>query len=197
MKKMILTLALAATTALAACGGGGTAATTAAPTTTAAPETTAPETKAPETTAAPETTEAETTAPETTEAETTAAETKADAADTDAVEEEELLAEVAEVIDGAIGEEEKITGVALEDGDLVIKVDMAGVTGPIPAADIAESRVSSITDNLLEMEDKYTRSWQNVIVDFGSLGKATLTPDMIVDGDFGKYYEFEPGILKR
>lgn len=117
-------------------------------------ETTKVETSAPiETTKAAETT---TVAPteETTEV---AEETTVSEAETATeLTEEEYVAKVEEAIDGDVGQNEKITGVALADRVLTINVDVSKSNDnaqiKFPLEEIALSRASSITDSLLELD---------------------------------------------
>ena len=105
---------------------------------------------------------------------------------------EEYLSQVKESIEGAVGSNEEIKDVVLEDKVLTIFVDIsqANVNAPIefPLEEIAVSRASSITDEILGMD---TNFWQKVVVDFGDIGTVTNTKDEIINGDFGDYFDIK------
>ena len=108
----------------------------------------------------------------------------------------DLVAAVEEAIDGAVGEGEKITGVDFDGKDLKITVDLSGVNGPFSPADIAIARISSITDEILALDDTYYNTWETVTVDFGGVGKATLDKSMVKDQGFGRFFDFPDSVLK-
>lgn len=113
------------------------------------------------------------------------------------VSDEELIAKVKEVIAGQVGEGEVITDVAFDGSNLTVYVDMSGAdTKMFSARDISLSRISSITDQILDLDDSYTNTWETITVDFGEVGKAELNKGMIKNGGLGKYFEFSDDILK-
>lgn len=61
--------------------------------------------------------------------------------------------------------------------------------------DIAVLRASSITDDFLEL-DNYYDLWNEVVVDFGDIGKVTRSKDDIVAGEFGDYFKKGFGLCK-
>lgn len=147
-------------------------------------------TKADETTTVAPTEETTEVAEETTEV---AEETTVSEAETATeLTEEEYVAKVEEAIDGDVGQNEKITGVALADRVLTINVDVSKSNDnaqiKFPLEQIALSRASSITDSLLELD---TSMWDKVVVDFGDVGTVTKTTDDIVDSEYGKYFEID------
>ena len=105
---------------------------------------------------------------------------------------EEYLSQVKESIDDAIGSNEEIKDVVLEDEVLTIFVDIsqANVNAKIefPLEEIAVSRASSITDKILSID---TNFWQKVVVDFGDIGTVTNTKDEVINGDFGDYFDIK------
>lgn len=112
------------------------------------------------------------------------------------VDEEELISSVKEAIDGSVGEKEKITDVKFDGTDLKVVVDLSEAdTSILSAKEIAESRISSITDSILALEDKYYNTWETVTIDFGEEGKATLDKSMVKDQGYGKFFEVPMGIL--
>lgn len=110
---------------------------------------------------------------------------------------DDLVPAVEAAIEGTVGEGEEITGVTFDGSDLKITVDMSGAkTDMFPVKDIAESRISSITDAILELNDSYYNLWETITIDFGTVGSATLDKTIVVDDGFGKYFDFPVGILK-
>ena len=89
----------------------------------------------------------------------------------------EFLDKVKEQIAGSVDTvNEHITDVTLKEKDLYITVDLSKVNSePLTIEDIAISRVGSITDSLFDMEEKYLKMWNTVTIDFGKVGKTTLT----------------------
>ena len=112
------------------------------------------------------------------------------------VDNDTLINAVEEAIEGQVGNDEKITGVAFDGKDITITVDISGAdTSLFSAEEIAESRMSSITDAILKLDNSYFNSWETITLDFGSTGKATLDKSMIKDEGIGKYFDFPAGIL--
>ena len=110
---------------------------------------------------------------------------------------DELLDEVRKAIDGTVGDGEYIREVSFDGEDLTITVDLDEVepdTGTV--RDLALVRVSSITDEILDLDDSYLNTWDRVIVDFGSVGKIVLDKDLIRNNGFGKYFDFTDDMLK-
>ena len=121
----------------------------------------------------------------------TGEEIKSDA-DPDAgkVDRSELISAVEKAIEGAVADDEKITGVDFDGENLTVFVDLSGTDTSILSADlIAESRTGSITDDILDLEDKYYNTWQTVTVDFGNVGKITFNKGDVRMSPVGKYFE--------
>ena len=109
----------------------------------------------------------------------------------------DLVSKVKEVIDDAVGENEKITDVVLNDSTLTICVDLSEAnTSILSAKDIALMRISSITDEILDLDDNYTNTWETIVIDFGKEGKAQLNKSMIVNSGYGKYFDYTDDILQ-
>ena len=111
----------------------------------------------------------------------------------------ELIRAVREAIDGAVGEGEKIADVQFDGKNLTVVVDLTNaktnLVGITPR-DIALSRLSSITDDILDLDDKYFNTWDTITLDFGSAGKAMFDKSLVVDQGFGKFFNFSGDILK-
>ena len=100
-------------------------------------------------------------------------------------------------IDGAVGEGEEIQSVEYDGNNLIVRVDMSGAnTSVFSVRDIALSRISSITDNILELGDSIYNSWETITIDFGSVGKAVLDKSMVKDQGYGKFFDFPDSILE-
>ena len=120
-------------------------------------------------------------------------ETNQDAGTVDA---DDLISAVREAIDGAIGVDEKIVDVSFDGSNLSIAVDLGSPDAKIPAKYIAISRISSITDNILKLGDKYYNTWETITIDFGNEGKAVLDKSLVTDQGFGKFFNINDDILK-
>ncbi|MDE5620783.1 MAG: hypothetical protein K2I80_09795 [Ruminococcus sp.] len=102
---------------------------------------------------------------------------------------ESFVNAVEEVIQGAVGSDEYITDVALTDDTLTISVDLSKAdTTIVPLEDLAVARASSITDDFLELEE-YEYLWNEVIINFGDLGKVKKSKADIIDSSYGKYFD--------
>ena len=110
-------------------------------------------------------------------------------ADTD-ISPETFVSAVEEAIQGAVNSsDEHITNVDLTGGTLTISVDLSEAdTSIVPLEDLAVARASSITDYFLELEE-YEDLWNEVIIDFGDLGKVKKSKSDIVESSYGRYFE--------
>lgn len=131
---------------------------------------------------------------------TTGKEIKAEAdPDAGTVESDDLIAAVKEAIDGQVGKGEKITGVSFDGKDLLITVDVSQtdtMNGAFTTKDIAEVRIDSITDAILDLDDSYYNTWETITLDFGSDGKATFNKSQVKDQGLGKYFDHPADVLK-
>lgn len=128
-----------------------------------------------------------------TEAQATAESTEDTESEKDA-----FIDQVTEAIQGGIGEGESITGVSLNDENVLITVDLSQVDpAPLTMEDLALSRVGSITDAFLEITD-YDDLWTSVTIDFGSdIGKVTCYKDDIESNGYGRYFPEEKYALEQ
>jgi phenylpyruvate tautomerase PptA (4-oxalocrotonate tautomerase family) len=128
-----------------------------------------------------------------TEAQTTAESTEDTESEKDA-----FIDQVTKAIQGGIGEGESITGVSLNDENVLITVDLSQVDpAPLTMEDLALSRVGSITDAFLEITD-YDDLWTSVTIDFGSdIGKVTCYKDDIESNGYGRYFPEEKYDLEQ
>ena len=101
----------------------------------------------------------------------------------------DFVSDVEAAIDGAVGDGEKISGVSLDDKVLTVTVDFSNASfDPLTPEMLAESRVSSITEEILAM-DEYDNLWDKIVIDFGEYGKVDYGKSDIVDGGFGRYFD--------
>ena len=111
---------------------------------------------------------------------------------------DELIEAVKEVAENGIGEGEKITGVDFNGSDLRISVDMSGADKTFPVDELALTRISSITDEVLDLDEKYYNAWETITIDFGPVGKATLDKSIVKDQGAGKFFDFDyDTVLKK
>lgn len=109
---------------------------------------------------------------------------------------EKFIKEVKAAIQDQIGEGEAIKKVELKNKDLRIYVDLSKVDpAPFTLEMLAESRTSSITDAILEL-DEYDSLWNTITVDFGSIGSITNSKDNIETYQNQRYFAPENFELK-
>ena len=96
---------------------------------------------------------------------------------------------VEDASEGSLGTGEKLESITLYNNDLCLAVDLGDIsTSALPAEELAYSRVSSLTDAILELE-KYEHLWNTISVDFGNLGEVVNGKDNIQDDGYGKYFD--------
>ena len=109
----------------------------------------------------------------------------------------ELITTVKQVIDGTVGDGEKIVDVTFDGTNLIVIIDLSNANTTIfTARDIALSRISSITDKILELDDEYYNTWDIITLDFGKEGKAVLDKSLVKDQGFGRFFDFSDDVLK-
>lgn len=107
---------------------------------------------------------------------------------------DQLIADVTEAIQGAVGSSEKITGVTFDGSDLKITVDESNAdTSILPVSLIAEGSVASISDEILALDDAHYNTWTTVTIDFGEVGSITMDKSIVKNEGFGRYFAYEPG----
>lgn len=113
------------------------------------------------------------------------------------VENDALISAVQDAISGAIGEGEKITDVSFDGKDLKITVDLSEIEVKLGTPrDVALSRISSITDNILDLDDSYYNTWETITLDFGAQGTIRLDKSMVADQGLGRYFNFKDDDLE-
>ena len=96
---------------------------------------------------------------------------------------------VLDASDGNLGEGEKLKEVTLYNNDLCLSVDLGDTSNStLPVEELAYSRVSSLTDAILEL-DNFEHLWDTITVDFGDLGEVVNSKDGIQDSGYGKYFD--------
>lgn len=108
-----------------------------------------------------------------------------------------LIMAVKDAIGNQVGTDDKITDVSFDGKDIYISVTVAQPNSEyITKKDIAESRISSITDAILDLNDRYFNTWETITLDFGEEGKATFKKEDVKDEGLGKFFEVPIGILQ-
>lgn len=96
---------------------------------------------------------------------------------------------VEEASKGNLGEGETLEEITLYNGDLCLAVDLGDLSkASVPAEELAYSRVSSLTDAILELEN-FEHLWETITVDFGDLGEVVNDKDNMKDDGYGKYFD--------
>ena len=96
---------------------------------------------------------------------------------------------VEDASDGNLGEGETLQEITLYNSDLCLSVDLGDTSNlSIPVEELAYSRVSSLTDAILEL-DNFEHLWNTITVDFGETGEVVNGKDNIKDDGYGKYFD--------
>lgn len=104
---------------------------------------------------------------------------------------DQFVAEVQASIQGDVGSGETIKEVILDSRKLYVYVDFSqGDFSTFSAADIARSRTSSITDDILAL-DQYDSLWDSIVVDFGSVGYIENSREAIKDEGYGRFFDLD------
>lgn len=103
---------------------------------------------------------------------------------------EDIATIIAGLISGKVAEDEVIKTVKLEDGKLIISVQLGSIPEILTPVDIAEIRIASITDIILE-HNELDEYWNTITVDFESTGKITLEKSDIVEQDNIRYFDID------
>lgn len=101
---------------------------------------------------------------------------------------DKFIEDVKNVTQNAIGENESIKDIRFDNADLQIYVDLNQTdTSLLESKDIAFTRTSSITDEILALSE-YESMWNTITVDFGELGCIRNGKDNIKNDGFGPYF---------
>ena len=99
-----------------------------------------------------------------------------------------FVEEAKTVTQGSVGENEQITGIEYNNRDLRVYVDLSQATpDPLTYEDLAISRTSSITDQLLTLKG-YLNLWDTITVDFGDIGYIKNPKQNIESNGYGFYF---------
>ena len=96
---------------------------------------------------------------------------------------------VREWIDKGLGIGEIVSNLKLENRTLSMTINL-GSGGIIPIEDLAESRASSITDEILDHEE-FDSEWDKIVISFTGVRDYTFTKDDIITNSLGMRY-FDP-----
>ena len=108
----------------------------------------------------------------------------------------DLVRAVRDCTKDSLGKGEKITDISLEGKNLVIKVDMSGAdTSLFPANQIAEIRIGSVTDSILDLDDSYYNSWDTITMEFKDIGSIALTKSDVRNQGYGKFFEYDESVF--
>lgn len=104
---------------------------------------------------------------------------------------DQFIADVQASIEGDVGSGETIKEVKLDGSKLYVYVDFSrGDFSTFSAADIARSRTSSITDDILALE-QYDSLWDSIVVDFGNVGYIENSREAIKDEGYGRFFDLD------
>ena len=102
-----------------------------------------------------------------------------------------FIKDVKQAIKGAVGENEAITDVTLDNKNLCVYVDFSQTDpSPLTFEDLMISRTSSITDAILNLT-QYESLWKTITVDFNDLGYIKNKKKDMELGSVGKYFPIE------
>ena len=115
---------------------------------------------------------------------------------TSALNVDEYISKVKAEIQKSVASDERILSVNLSNKELLIKVDLSQCDpSPLTIEDLAITRTSSITDNILELTEHYDL-WNVITVDFGAVGKISNSKDDIKSNGYSNYFPSSGFILK-
>lgn len=105
----------------------------------------------------------------------------------ESVDEAAYIEKVKDAIKDSISlDNETITDVTLANGDLCVHVDISKHDpAPLTTDDLVWSRTGSVTDAILDLDEKYDELWETITVDFGPAGKIINQKDQVELNDFG------------
>ena len=110
--------------------------------------------------------------------------------------ESDLVTAVRASTKDSLGKGEKITDIVLEGNNLVIKIDMSGAdTSLFPANQIAGTRIGSVTDSILELDDSYYNSWDTITLEFKDIGSIVLKKSDVRNQGYGKFFEYDESVF--
>ena len=99
-----------------------------------------------------------------------------------------FVEEAKTVTQDSIGENEQITNIEYNNRDLRVYVDLSQATpDPLTYEDLAISRTSSITDQLLTLKG-YLNLWDTITVDFGDIGYIKNPKQNMESNGYGFYF---------
>lgn len=109
-----------------------------------------------------------------------------------------FIESVKNAIQGAIAsDDEKITEVRLINKELRVYVDLSQADpSPLTLEDLAFSRTSSITDEILTLTE-YENLWETIVIDFGELGNITNQKEDMIQNEYGSYFSSENFKLEK
>ena len=108
----------------------------------------------------------------------------------------DLVRAVRDCTKDSLGKGEKITDISLEGKNLVIKIDMSGAdTSLFPVNQIAGTRIGSVTDNILDLDDSYYNSWDTITMEFKDIGSIVLTKSDVRNQGYGKFFDYDESVF--
>lgn len=99
-----------------------------------------------------------------------------------------FVKEVQKVTEGALGRNQRVTGVEYKNRNLTVYADLSQATpDPLTYEDLVITGTSSVTDEVLTLTD-YFDLWDTVTVDFGEFGRIRNSKDNMERNEYGDYY---------
>lgn len=103
------------------------------------------------------------------------------------VTENSTIATVREWVDQGLGIGETVSNLLLENRTLSMSINL-GSGGILPLEDLAESRVSSITDEILN-HTEFDSEWDKIVISFTDVRDYIFTKDDIISSSYGRYFD--------
>ena len=100
---------------------------------------------------------------------------------------EGMIALFYEELPGALGDDESITKIYIEEHCLVVVIDLGPDPSPLTYDMLLESRTGSITDTILG-HPEFDDLWETITIDSGGHGKIICDKSMIVINEYGMRY---------
>lgn len=122
---------------------------------------------------------------------------KEDSPEDEHVDGESLISAVREVTNGTVAKDESISDVTFDNGNLTVLVDLSEAdTSVVPLNELSVARISSITDAILSMDQKYYDAWDTITIAFDNGDSATFDKSKVADDGAGKYFKLSDNCLE-
>lgn len=108
-----------------------------------------------------------------------------------------FLSTVQNIVTEQVGEGEKITAVAFDGENLTVMIDLSNASiNKVSPEKFAEIRTSTITDDILALDDSYYNTWTTITIGYENIGTISFDKSDVKDEGFGRYFEVPSGYFE-